>query len=48
MTDLTATDFPPGATLRAEARIDLDAIRANTRRIGQIVAGLRRRASWRW
>lgn len=38
MTDLTATDFPPGATLRAEARIDLDAIRANTRRVGQIVA----------
>ena len=38
MTDLTATDFPPCATLRAEARIDLDAIRANTRRVGQIVA----------
>ena len=38
MTDLTATDFPPGATLRAQARIDLDAIRANTRRVGQIVA----------
>jgi alanine racemase len=37
MTDLTATDFPPGA-LRAEARIDLDAIRGNTRRVGQIVA----------
>jgi len=38
MTDQTATDFPPGATLRAEARIDLDAIRANTRRIGEIAA----------
>ena len=38
MTDQSATDFPPGASLRAEARIDLDAIRANTRRVGQIVA----------
>jgi alanine racemase len=39
MTDLTATGFPPGAALRAEALIDLDAVRANTRRVGQIAAG---------
>ncbi|MBW8803504.1 MAG: alanine racemase [Catenulisporales bacterium] len=41
MTDQTANDLPPGAgaPLRAEAVVDLDAVRANTRRLGQIAAG---------
>jgi alanine racemase len=40
MTDQTANDLPPGAAslLRAEAVIDLDAVRANTTRIGRLAA----------
>ncbi|GAA2023257.1 alanine racemase [Catenulispora yoronensis] len=41
MTDQTANGLTPGAgpVLRAEAVIDLDAVRANTARVGQIAAG---------
>src|SRR4051794_22838642 len=41
MTEQTANELTPGAgaTVRAEAVIDLDAVRANAARIGQIAAG---------
>jgi alanine racemase len=38
MTSASTHHFPPGAPLRAEARVDLDAVRSNTHRLREIAS----------